>query len=140
MCRIDRDHYEDVSANAGCIIRVGQKVLTLNHRITGKLDVPGGTALDAEAAQCTAHRETWEETGFNVEVGEFLGENPRGFRFYSCELDGDYDDGTVELPVPSWSQVEVSSIQLVDPFYTSQKDWRYPDELVEIRRMFNDTN
>ncbi|WP_366492917.1 NUDIX hydrolase [Alcanivorax sp.] len=50
-------------ANAGCLIIQNDKVLLLSHRWGDKLGVPGGTLEDGELAQCTAWRETREETG-----------------------------------------------------------------------------
>ncbi|UAA38054.1 NUDIX domain-containing protein [Paraneptunicella aestuarii] len=137
MCRINQDFYEDISSNAGCIVRVGDRILSLTNRKSSKFDIPGGNMIVGESAQCTAHRETWEETGFNVEVGEYLGTSPKGFRFYACELDDDFGGKVQKFPVPDWAQFEVVSIQLVDPFITSPKEWRFPDQVVQIRDMFN---
>lgn len=138
MCRVDQDHYENVSANAACVIRVGKNILALTHRTSGKFDLPGGTSDgEQESAQCTAHRETWEETGFNVEVGQFLGSNANGFRFYACTLDDDFGGEFVSFPVPGWANIEVKTIQLINPFVTTPNEWRFPDQLIKIRGMFN---
>ena len=59
---------DDRRANAGCLIIQDDKVLLLTHRWGGKLGVPGGTREDGELAQCTAWRETREETGVAVTV------------------------------------------------------------------------
>src|SRR5690606_32082707 len=112
-------------------------MITIEHRLTGKLDIPGGTSEGDESAQCTAHRETWQETGFNVKVGKLLGVKDNGFRFYQCQLSGDFTGELKQFSVPDWSANEVTAIQLKDPFVTRDTDWRYPDELIEIRGMFN---
>lgn len=136
ICRIQEQHLEASEGNAGCIIRVGQRLLTIRHRYSGGLDVPGGTAQEGESAQCTAHRETWEETGFNVEVGEYLGETQLGLRLYSCQMDDDFGGELLQFPVPDWADAEVKSLQLTDPFSTTHKDWRFPDQLVSLREYF----
>lgn len=138
MCRVIKDHYENLSGNAGCVIRVGKDILALTHRASGKLDIPGGTSDgEQESAQCTAHRETWEETGFNVEVGQLLGSNDNGFRYYACTLDDDFGGEIQSFPVPEWASIEVKAIQLKNPFVTIPNDWRFPDQLIDMRDMFN---
>lgn len=124
-------------ANAACIIRLDGKLLTVTHRSSGKYDVPGGTTDSVETPQCTAHRETWEETGFNVEVGEQLGINENGMQYYSCTLAGNFSGELQSFPVPTWSKTEVDSIQLLDPFVITDKQWRFENRLVPLRRMFN---
>ena len=112
-------------------------MVVLTHRQSGKLDIPGGTANADESAQCTAHRETFEETGFNVEVGKHLGTNQRDFHFFACTLAGDFTGELQRFPVPYWSETEVSAIMLKDPFATRANAWRFQDQLVPLRAMFN---
>lgn len=137
LCRVEPQQQLEIQANAGCLIRINDELVTIGHRLTGKLDIPGGTTEGGESAQCTAHRETWQETGFNVQVGQLLGVKDNGFRFYQCNLAGDFTGEIKQFPVPDWSSTEVTAIQLKDPFATRDTDWRYPDELIEIRGMFN---
>ncbi|MFA3793089.1 NUDIX domain-containing protein [Aliiglaciecola sp. SL4] len=137
ICRVDQSEYPQQTANAACLIRFGDKLVTITQRLSGKLDLPGGTSDNIESAKCTAHRETWEETGFNVEVRQLLGTNSNGMRFYECNLAADFDESFVEFPVPEWSAIEVSSIQLVDPYETDFSQWRFPEELTHVRDMFN---
>lgn len=141
FCRVKSDIQLPVSAkmpaNAACIIRLDGKLLTITHRLSGKYDVPGGTSDHTETPQCTAHRETWEETGFNVEVGEQLGLNKNGMQYYSCILSGNFSGELQTFPVPEWSKSEVESIQLIDPFAIKDKQWRFENRLVQLRRMFN---
>lgn len=137
MCRVDSDLNENISSNAGCIIRLQDKLVTVTHAMSGKLDIPGGTAEADEPAACTAHRETWEETGFNVEVKRYLGSNDSGFRYYACELSGNFVGEITEFPVPDWSETEVDAIQLIDPYDITEQQWRFNNRLVPLRDMFN---
>ena len=68
---------DDRRANAGCLILHEDKVLLITHRWGGKLGVPGGTREADELAQCTAHRETLEETGLAVTVGRRVDYDPQ---------------------------------------------------------------
>ena len=138
-CRVAETHKDEASGNAGCFVRVGDKLLTIGHVRTGRLDTPGGTADEGETAQCTAHRETFEETGFNVEVGQLLGVADNGFRFYECHLAQDVGPDIERFPVPEWSGVEVGYIKLTDPFDTLASEWRYPKRHLENLDMFNKT-
>ena len=128
-------------ANAGCLIKFEKDIIALTHRVSGKLDVPGGTSDGDESAQCTAHREVWEETGFNVEVRELLGVNENGFHVFHCAFDAGFADSDITtFPVPSWSAAEVSAIQRVNPYQTEASEWRFPDQLVWVRDMYTQIN
>lgn len=137
VCRANPKTLDTRVANAACIIRLNEKMLTVTHRLSGKFDLPGGTSNGVETAQCTAHRETWEETGFNVEVGQFLGQSDQGMHFYACQLAGNFTGELQQFPVPEWSSLEVTAIELHDPFVLTGKQWRFEDQLVQIRNMFN---
>ena len=139
MCRIDKTYLETVTGSAGCIIRSGKALLTITHRLSHKYAIPGGKSNgETESAQCTAHRKTWEKTGFNVEIGPLLGINEDQFRYYACELDDDFDGEMLTFPTPDWTEDKVESIQLIDPFDTQHFHWRFPDRLILLRDMFND--
>lgn len=136
-CRVKEQETPKTIANGACIIRLGDQLLTVTHRLSGRLDVPGGTTNNIESSQCTAHREVWEETGFNVEVGDWLGTSQQGMRFYGCKLAGHFNGELQSFPLPAWSNTEVDSIQLLDPFEISDKEWRYPNQLPLVRKIFN---
>lgn len=137
MCRVDSVVAQDISANAGCIIPVRNSLVTVTHRLSGKLDIPGGTSDGKESAACTAHRETWEETGFNVEVKQLLGVNENGYHYYACQLSGDFVGEIKEFPLPESARNEVSQILLMDPFVITEQQWRFENRLPALRDMFN---
>lgn len=139
VCRISDKHLDDASGNAGCLVRINEQLLTIGNLKYGSLDTPGGSSEANELAQCTAHRETFEETGFNVEVGELLGIADNGFRFYNCRLADDVGEDISSFPVPAWATSEVSYIKLTDPFDTLAGHWRYPKRHIEMLDMFNKT-
>lgn len=140
ICRISDAHLDDTIGNAGCFIRINNKLLTTGNRKTGKLDTPGGTANEGEIAQCTAHRETFEETGFNVEVGQLLGVADNGYRIYQCIVNDEFDEDIDKFPVPGWANSEIDYIKLTDPFDTLASEWRYPKRHLENLAMFDKTD
>ena len=140
VCRIDSEQLDNISADAKCVVRVDDFLLTIKKGRSNKLELPGGENQNEESAQCTAHRETWELTGFNVEVGSYLGSDKDDTRYYSCMLDAGFDGQIKAFPVPEWAIDDTSEIQLVDPFSTTDKSWNVPEKLVFIRDMFNKTN
>ncbi len=78
-----------------------------------------------ELAQCTAHRETWEESGLDVEVGGLLHVFDSGFRLYQCRMTGEFPYGSAGAEPPAWIYREVSAVQLTDPRLTEPSDWRF---------------
>ena len=139
LCRFDLKVPLMAPSKAGCMIRVEDKILTLTLRPGRYLDIPHGLSSANEPAQCTAHRATWEKTGFNVEVGQLLGTGDNGLRYFACYLDDDFAGELSVFPVPTWAKAEIGNIQLIDPFMTGARDWQSDGQMLAIRRMFNTT-
>ena len=76
------------AANAGCFVAQGNQVLVARQR-NGLVNIPGGTSAGGEYAECTAARETLEETGLQVDVGQLLKVYPNGFHLFRCTDRGD---------------------------------------------------
>ena len=83
--------------------------------------------------QCTAHRETWEETGIDVQVGQFIGRLATGFLLYACHSD------QLELtpqeipPLREWTRNEVDNLVWRDLDSVAADEWRFPDQIEEVR-------
>lgn len=135
MCRIDESFYEDISANAACVIRVNNLLLTLE--LDDRYSLVVGQNKETEAAQCTAHRAMWETTGFNVVAGKLLDVAADGTRYYQCELAGNFDGEITEFPLPAWSQSRADRALLQDPFVLQPQQWQSPEQLIQVRDMFN---
>lgn len=121
-CRQDavacRTHVSsDAIGNAGCWVVSKQQLLLVQQR-SGKYSFPGGTSVPGELAQCTAHRETLEETGFNVSVGELKHRFDNGFYLFNCRASGD------AAAVQAW--MEVADVVWVAPADIPQQQWRFP--------------
>jgi len=135
-CRIAKAFNADYAGPAGCLIRVQDTLLVIKDRSTGQYDLPFGGPISTESAQCTAHRHTWQQTGFNVEVDQLLGVTRSGIMLFSCELSGGFtsDDGPIRPP--SWAVSDVQKIEFINPFDTRYDVWSQPDNLVIYRDGF----
>lgn len=135
-CRIANAFNAGYTGPAGCLIRVQDTLLVVKHRSTGQYDLPFGDPISQESAQCTAHRYTWEQTGFNVEVDQLLGVTQSGIMLFSCGLSGGFtsEDGPIEPP--SWTDSDIQQIEFINPFDTRHDVWSQPDNLVIYRDGF----
>ncbi|CAE7551636.1 unnamed protein product [Symbiodinium pilosum] len=112
-------------AHAGCFVKKGNAMLAVKLTYDGnKFDIPGGCTNGREPAKRTAERETWEESGYPVEVNELLATVRGGFRIYRCSVK-QQDPG-------KGPDHEVSSVQWINPWevdnFMQQHMWRYQDE------------
>jgi phosphatase NudJ len=122
-CRSGDSPAPKLIGNAGCLLQSGPQVLLIEHRVGGGLGLPGGTSVPGETAACTAHRETWEETGLDVQVGELLAQLENGFFVFGCKT-----DEPLAQALPWRSRIEVKGLRWVDPALTDPGDWRFPDQ------------
>ena len=136
-CRAAAGSEDRHSGNAGCLIRKDRRLLVVRHRLGGKLGFPAGRGKAGESARCTAHRETWEESGVDVEVGRLLGvfrvDGP--FYLYAC-TPGSRLASNQELPVPAWARVEITAIEWVSPKDLEADAWRFPEQFPRVQRLF----
>lgn len=137
-CRIAPGLESQLQGNAGCIIKIDNKMLIVRHQKTGKLSPPAGTANKGETAQCTAHRETWEETGVEVTVGKLLKEFDNQFYLFHCTV---VNQAIIripkdQLPIPMDRTDEVGEVLFTNPTLLSDDSWRFPEHLPDIRDTF----
>jgi hypothetical protein len=137
MCRLSEAIQADPPEDAACIIRAANRLLVLTLDGDGKYTLPGGHTEQQQSAQCTAHYRTWMQTGFNVEVKQYLGSNAQGMRYYQCNLSDDFGADINQFPVPDWAPLQISRIDLIDPFAIEEKQWQKENQLTTIRDMFN---
>lgn len=114
-------------------MRSGDTALLIRHRLTGRLDFPAGGRQSDESLQCTAHRETWEETGFNVEVREQLATTASGMPIFHCIADASLNQLPAQFDAPGWSALEVQRLEKVDPFLIDKDAMRFADDLIPLR-------
>lgn len=121
------------TTGAACLIRTENSVLLIRHRLTGKLDFPAGGRNEGESLQCTAHREAWEETGFNVEVGEQLATTASGMPIFNCTADESLARLPATFDAPDWAALEVIQLEKTDPFLLNKNALRFADDLIPLR-------
>ncbi len=132
-CRVAAASADERVGDAGCLIAVEGRTLLIAHNVSGKLGFPGGKSANEVPAQCTAHRETWEYTGLDVEVGVFLARLSTGFLLYACHSPHN-DLSADEVPhLPIWSRTEVSGMVWRDLDTVDAAEWRFPDQIDEVR-------
>lgn len=138
MCRYEGDEQvnSDV-AQARCVIRIDNRLITIRQHGTNKLTIPGGEKLTDESLQCAAHRHTWQLTGFNVNVKTLLGTTSKNVAYYDCEFDAGFHGDVTQFPVPKPARSDIKEINLQDPFVLSVHDWRSDENLVVVRQFFN---
>jgi 8-oxo-dGTP pyrophosphatase MutT (NUDIX family) len=107
--------------SAGCLAIRDGKLLVVED-LRGGINLPGGKSTNGESARCTAHRETWEETGLDVTVGELLYTMDTGFLLYACHF---HPDSGVISPPP---RLEIKRAFLLKPAEFSRHQWRFPGQ------------
>jgi len=111
----------DEAPSAGCFA-TSEEGLLLVQGMNGKVSLPGGSSKPGESAQCTAFRETWEETGLRLQPRELLRVFNTGFHLYRCE--GDEFSGEIDPP---------PRFEIRDAFYSGAEQfekyaWRFEDQ------------
>lgn len=116
-------------AHAGCFVKKGDTMLAVKLTYDGnKFDIPGGRTDGHEPATKTAERETWEESGYSVEVGELLATVRGGFHIFRCRLK--------EQNPGKGPDHEVSSVQWIHSWefdnFMQQHMWRFQDDQAHL--------
>ena len=123
----------DFAPSAGCFALENNSLL-LVQALNGKISLPGGSAEPGEAAQCTAFRETWEETGLRLQPRERLAVFDTGFHLYRCERKA--DSGAIDPP----PRMEVRAAFYLGPEQFGDYEWRFPDQEVLLVEMLKATS
>ena len=116
--------------SAGCLA-VNNGDLLLVKIMGGTYGPPGGSVEKNEFAQCTAERETWEETGVQVIAGDLAVEFDNGFRLYWCEA---VSGRQIEIHRP----LEIRHADWYAPDLFKHLKWRYADQADIIKTLMSE--
>ncbi|PMJ92438.1 NUDIX domain-containing protein [Vibrio sp. 10N.261.55.A7] len=128
-----------------CVVKADDKMVLVKEILTNKISLPGGTIDPGEAPSLTAQRETWEETGLVVTVGDVLGYTETAV-IYDCISDSeviayDYPNKLNANEMPIWFAphygIEVSNAMLLSPDRLASEEYRYPGQWDEIKDMYS---
>ena len=114
--------------SAGCVA-IQQGKLLVVQGFNGEISIPGGSSADHEPARCTAHRETWEETGLHVIPKELIRQFDNGFHLYRCEV----DPVTEKLNPPF--RLEIQHAFWLDPENFSNYNWRFKEQQAWLAKL-----
>lgn len=120
----------DQAPSAGCFATSAQGLL-LVQGLDGRVSLPGGSSEPGESAQCTAFRETWEETGLHLQPRELLQIFSTGFHLYRCER----GERSGEIDPPPRFEVQAAFYLPADQF--NRYAWRYEDQKEQLRLMLS---
>ena len=117
-----------IAPSAGCFSVIDQRLLVVQS-LMGDISPPGGSSNRGETAQCTAVRETWEETGLSLKAGPRLATFATGFHLYECQRDAD----SGEIDPPPRLEIRQAFYLHVNEF--DQWEWRYSEEKDFLRKL-----
>ena len=117
-----------LAPSAGCMAVQNGRLLVVED-LRGGINVPGGKSAPGESAQCAAHRETWEETGLNLQVGELKAVMDTGFHLYDCRFGS--HAGAIDPP----PRMEIKRAFLLAPSDFGNYDWRFPGQEQTLKQL-----
>ncbi|MFT5703226.1 MAG: 8-oxo-dGTP pyrophosphatase MutT (NUDIX family) [Rickettsiales bacterium] len=127
-CNLSENLKTDKSkANAGCLIIEEGKILLVKSR--NHYSIPAGTSAKGESAACTAHRETFEESGVNVKVLKRLHVADNGFVIFLCRLVSE-----VDLNYRKKYEIDEVVLRKIDEI----QNYRYEGQLDLIKHYFEE--
>ncbi len=126
---------------AGCLIPTPQGIVMGINRVLGKLQLPMGRHTSGEDPRQTAARETWEETGIEVNVDTLLFTlDENRVHLYLCAPKSPIVDYSLLQSRDKW---EVSKVVVLDPHTMRNFDgaivtnpWRFPETRVLLKMLF----
>lgn len=108
--------------SAGCLAISEGKLLVVQE-MTGKVNIPGGAGNPKEPAHCSAHRETWEETGLDVKPVKLIKVFDNGFHLFECQAQN------TELPDTPPFYAEIRQAMWLSGEDFGQHQWRFPEQM-----------
>jgi 8-oxo-dGTP diphosphatase len=109
------------SVSAGCMVIENNKLLVAQTH-SGIVSIPGGRGNTGEPSHCTAHRETWEETGLDVTPTELIRTFDHGFQLYRCRWPG------AQAQTSAPFVLEIDKAFWIEASEFKHYSWRFPEQ------------
>lgn len=123
----------EIKAADCLILGPEQRILMIKETLSSKFSIPGGSIIENETPEQGAKRETWEETGLSVIVGEQIAQTYNSALF-SCTLEEPvpyYIDKMGRYIVMNWSfphfGKEVINVQWIQDDQYMRDNYRFPE-------------
>ncbi len=113
--------------SAGCLVMENRQLLVAKAH-NGLVSIPGGSSNPNEPSHCTAHRETWEETGLDVRPQKLLRVFDNGFHLYRCRWNGE-QQGHDSVPF----FLEIDQVFWIGEEDFDRYEWRFPKQANWLR-------
>ena len=113
--------------SAGCLVIENQQLLVAKAH-NGLVSIPGGSGNTNEPSHCTAHRETWEETGLDTRPKKLMRVFDNGFHLYRCRWSGTQQ---VQNSVPFF--LEIDQVFWIEEEDFDHHKWRFPEQADWLR-------
>ncbi len=129
-CRTIDSHPQQHKTLA-CVIKADAETL-LWQNASGLLELPVAKASGSETEQCTLHREVFQQTGINVEVGKLLLTTKSNMGVYACTQHAGIEGISAPFPTPAWANESLQWVKR-DAYHLSIKDMQNRDHLIPLR-------
>ncbi len=120
--------HSKTAISAGCLVIENRRLLVAKAH-NGLVSIPGGSANSNEPSHCTAHRETWEETGLDVRPQTLLRVFDNGFHLYRCDWSGSQE---TQDSAPFFLEID-QVLWLAEKDFDAY-EWRFPAQADWLRQ------
>lgn len=121
----------DEAPTAACFSVVDNSLLVIQG-LNGKIGLPGGLSKSGESSRCAAFRETWEETGLQLQPAELLQVVSNDLHLYRC--DPGEQPGTIDPPLG----LEVRAVFYLPFEQIDDYEWRFKGEREVVSALLSD--
>lgn len=121
------------AASAGCLV-IENNQLLVAQTYSGVVSIPGGSGNSCEPSHCTAHRETWEETGLSVTPTEVIRVFDNGFHLYRCRWEGEQSETSAPFVL------EIKKAFWVTAEQFDQYRWRFAEQAQWLKQRLENSD
>lgn len=133
---------QDAPLGAGCLFKINDMMIVGLETWSKKFSLPGGMVDAGEDPKLGAQRETFEEMGFQPEVGPEIARFST-FVLYRCYVRSPLTAvpntlGQLHIRTQRSDYHEVESVLLINPSDYDARKWRFPGQAEELIRLYHE--